>query len=133
VFIDFQHYCGPRLSVGADGTLTEISRLKCALYSANPAKISMLKWEYHCIHSNSETKIFNTSKPRYHEETKYFWMISITHHSKSKKILCIPCPTRPQPSPRYRGLCCSPARLEMLQEKNKNWKRIKKRIFYKKN
>jgi hypothetical protein len=64
--------------------MTEIPGLKCALHLANSAKISMLKRKYHCTHPKSATKIFYPSKPKYPEASTFWYMKSITHHSKLK-------------------------------------------------
>jgi hypothetical protein len=59
-------------------TRIELPRLKCPLYLTNPPKISILKWKYHCIHQKSKTKIFNTSKSKYLEETRFLKVKLIT-------------------------------------------------------
>jgi hypothetical protein len=81
MFTDFQHRRGPH---HANSTLTGISGL------ANLAKISMLKWKYHCTHPDFAIKIFYLSKPKYHEARRFWYMKLIAHHSKSKLFHRIP-------------------------------------------
>jgi hypothetical protein len=120
VLTDFQYSRSPHLCVDAVGIPIQIPGLKRNLHRANPPKISMLKWKYHCIHPKSKTKIFNTSKTKYPEETRFLEVKSATQNSRLKNYLCISISAGLQYSRHWRWLCCGSAEIEMFyRKKNK--------------
>jgi hypothetical protein len=64
--------------------------IEMRIASGQSNKDSLLKQKYHYTHPKSATKIFYHSKPRYPEATRFWYMKSITHHTKSKISLRTP-------------------------------------------